>query len=62
MKPNLFRGIQDLALTAEAGQERINIVRQMLTYLDQLKVTPAEAVEHFNRLAERAAQPHEGKY
>ena len=56
----LFRGIQDLALTAEAGQERINIVRQMLTYLDQLKVTPAEAVEHFNRLAERAAQPHEG--
>jgi DNA helicase-2/ATP-dependent DNA helicase PcrA len=56
----LFRGMQDLALTREGGEERINIVKQMIGYLESLKVTPQQAVEHFSQLARRAAEKTEG--
>lgn len=52
----LQRGIMDLALTREHGEERLSIVRQTIQYLKSLKFSPEKALAHFDDLAQRAQQ------
>ncbi len=51
----LLRGIRDLALTRESGDERVNNVNQMIGYIDTLGLTCRDALAHFDQLAQRAA-------
>ncbi len=56
----LFKGIMDLALTQEQGEERQSIIQQTIKYLKSLRLDPAGALGHFATLANQAANATSG--
>lgn len=56
----LYRGLRDLALTREQGEERINIVKQTIAYIQGLDGDAPATLTHFDTLLSRSRESSTG--